>query len=277
MTSIAVTMHHQPQLPKSPDQLLGSRGIAAIEFHIPVLLWMDLLACVATQEKPKLPYDEWLGSDCTFQLGDIIGCDNSVMKAIGDLAVLSQWKLNSVAGDLDFDEFHLRARQIEDDLENAMEATPMISVHPQALSMTSKMSNSDQQPNQNCVTRIFAAATLTQLASVSSNASNDTKSIRVRRAVSRVILEIQMAGQTVTPRQLSWPLCVAGCLADQDQQDFFQRFLDTVLFEGIGMIGNCGTVRDILKACWTNKIEKPNEHWDCSSTMKDIGIYALLI
>ncbi|RFN47022.1 c6 zink-finger protein pro1a [Fusarium flagelliforme] len=244
MTSIAITMHHQPQFSKSPDQLLGSRGIAAIEFHIPVLLWMDLLACVATQEKPKLPYDEWLGPDCTFQLGDIMGCNNSVMKAIGDLAVLSQWKLNSVTGDLDLDEFHLRARQIEDDLETALEATPMVSMQPQVLPMTSTTSNSDQRPNQNCVTRIFAAATLAQLASVSSNARDYTTSTRVRRAVSRVILEIQMAGQTVTPRQLSWPLCVAGCLADQDQQGFFERFLDTVLSEGIGMIGN-STLKDL--------------------------------
>lgn len=265
MASIAVTMHHQPQLPKSPDQLLGSKGIAAIEFHIPVLLWMDLLACVATQEKPKLPYDEWLGPSCTFHLEDIMGCHNSVMKAIGDLAVLSQWELHSLTADLDLDEFNLRARQIENSLENAMDMTPM------------KASGSEQQPNQNSITRIFATATLAQLASLSSNSPDDIASSRVRRAVSRVILEIQMAGQTVTPRQLSWPLCVAGCLADQDQQGFFEIFLNSVVSEGIGMIGNCGTIRDILKVCWVNKIERPNKRWDCSSTMKQMGIYALLI
>ncbi|KAJ4003113.1 hypothetical protein NW752_011711 [Fusarium irregulare] len=241
MASIAVTMHHQPQLPKSPDQLLGSKGIAAIEFHIPVLLWMDLLACVATQEKPKLPYDEWLGPSCTFHLEDIMGCHNSVMKAIGDLAVLSQWELHSLTGDLDLDEFNLRARQIENSLENAMDTTPM------------KASGSEQQANQNSVTRIFATATLAQLASLSSNSPDDIPSSRVRRAISRVILEIQMAGQTVTPRQLSWPLCVAGCLADQDQQGFFEIFLNSVVSEGIGMIGNCGTIRDILKVSREHK------------------------
>ena len=265
MASIAVTMYHQPQLPKSPDQLAGSRGIAAIEFHILVLLWMDLLSCVATQERPKLPYDKWLGPDCTFQLGDIMGCHNSVMKAIGDLAVFNQWKLNFVTGDLGHSEFNPRARQIEDSLENAMDTTPM------------QASGSEQQPNQNSVTRIFATATLAQLASLSSNAPDDIASSRVRRAVSRVILEIQMAGQTVTPRQLSWPLCVAGCLADQDQQGFFEVFLNSVVSERTKMIGNCGTIRDILNACWANKIERPNERWDSSSTMKQMGIYALLI
>ena len=226
---------------------------------------MDLLTCVATRERPKLPYDEWLGPDCTFQLGDIMGCHNSVMKAIGDLALLSQWELRSVTGDLDLDEFNLRARQIEDSLENSMDTTPM------------KASGPEQQPNQNSVTRILATATLAQLAPLSSNTPDDIASSRVRRAVSRVILEIQMAGQAVTPRQLSWPLCVAECLADQDQQGFFEVFLNLVVSEGTGMIGNCGTIRDILKVCWANKIERPNERWDCSSTMKQMGIYALLI
>ncbi|KAJ4113901.1 hypothetical protein NW768_011431 [Fusarium equiseti] len=192
-----------------------------------------------------------------------MGCDNLVMKAIGDLAVLS-----SVSDDLDLEDFHLRARHIEDDLENAMEATPMVSMQPQIFSYSSMPRNApaaEQRPNQIHVTRIFAAATLAQLAALSSNDSNDIRPARVRRAVSRVILEIQLSGQAVTPRQLSWPICVAGCLADPDQQAFFERFLDDIVSEGTCMIGNCGTVRDILKACWANKLERPNEQWDCIS------------
>lgn len=288
MASIAVIMCRQPQLLKSPDQLpsplFKSRATAAMEFHIPVLLWMDLLACIATRERPKLPYDEWLGPSCTFQLAHIMGCHNSVMKAIGDLAVLSQWKFNSLmADDLDLREFHDRKQQIEDGLEHAMDATPIISMESEKSPPSSLTSQAfdqrepEQRPEQSCITRIFAAATLAQLAAVSAEASKDISSTRTRRAVSRVILEIKMARQIVCPRQLSWPICVAGCLAHQDQQEFFEVFLNSVLAEGTGMIGNCGTVRDILRACWANKVEKPDEHWDCSSTMEQIGVSALLI
>jgi hypothetical protein len=206
------------------------------------------------------------------------------MKAIGDLAVLSQWKFNSLmANDLDLHELNERRQQIEDGLEHVMDTTPMVSMEsekstPSALaSQASDQRKPDQRPDQRCVTRIFAAATLAQLAALSAGVSKGISSTRTRRAVSRVVLEIKMAYQIVCPRQLSWPLCVAGCLADQDQQEFFEVFLNSVLTEGTGMIGNCGTVRDILRACWANKVEKPDEQWDCSSTMKQVGINALLI
>jgi hypothetical protein len=206
------------------------------------------------------------------------------MKAIGDLAVLSQWKFNSLmADDLDLRDFHQRRQQIEDGLEHAMDTTPMVSMESKAspsdlsTSQASDQKNSDQPPNQRCITRIFAAATLAQLAAVNAEVSNDISSTRTRRAVSRVILEIKMAGQLVSPRQLSWPICVAGCLADRDQQEFFERFLNSVLGVGAGMFGNCGTVRDILRASWASKVEKPDKQWDCSSTMDQIGVNALLI
>ncbi|KAM0426843.1 hypothetical protein ACHAQK_012279 [Fusarium lateritium] len=288
MTSIAVTIHDQPQLLQSLDQLppplFESRATAAMAFHIPVLLWMDLLACVATREKPKLPYDEWLGPGCTFQLAHIMGCHNSVMKAIGDLAVLSEWKLASLVTDtLDHEGFLKRRQEIEDELENAMDATPMAPIEYRRLptsyltNQASDQTRSEQRPDQNCITRIFAAAALTQLAVMSAEVSRNSLLTPTRRAVSRVMLEIKMSCRTVSTRQLSWPICVAGCIADQDQQPFFEALLNSVLCEGAGMIGNCGIVRDILRACWRNKIEQLDEQWDCGSTMKQMGICALLI
>jgi hypothetical protein len=284
MASIAVTMHNKLQLLQSPDQLVSplfeSRATAAMAFHIPVLLWMDLLACIATREQPKLPYDEWLGPGCTFQLANIMGCHNSVMKAIGDLAVFTHWKANSfVRHNLDLEEFQKRRRQIEDELENAIDATPIPSIESRGFlpRFLTREASEEQRPDQDCVTRIFATAALAQLAFVSADVLTSFSPTRTRRAVSRVIMEIKMAHEMVSPRQLSWPVCVAGCIADEDQRPFFEGLLSDVVSEGIGMIGNCGIVRDILRACWRNKIEKPDELWDCSSTMKRMGIYALLI
>ncbi|RKK23013.1 hypothetical protein BFJ66_g15847 [Fusarium oxysporum f. sp. cepae] len=288
MSSIAVMMHNQPPLPQSVDQLpsplFEGKATAAMAFHLPVLLWMDLLACVATRERPKLPYDEWLGPNCTFQLAHIMGCHNSVMKSIGDLAVLSQWKSASLdGGSLDVEEFQTERQRIEDELENVMDTTPMASMESRGLpsniltSQAFSHTRSEQRPDQDCVTRIFAAAALSQLAALSTEVLKNISSTVVRRGVSRVILEIKVASQMVSPRQLSWPICVAGCLADQDQQPFFESLLNGVLSEGTGMIGNCGTVRDILRACWRNKAEQPNQQWDCSITMKQLDIHALLI
>lgn len=130
MGSIATAIHDQRQLPQSLDQLspplFENKTTAAIAFHIPVLLWMDMLACVATQEKPKLPYEEWLGPSCSFELVRIMGCHNSVMKAIGDLGALNEWKTDGFATNfLDLDEFQRRKKRIEDKLEDGIEAIPI--------------------------------------------------------------------------------------------------------------------------------------------------------
>ncbi|KAF5541168.1 C6 zink-finger PRO1A [Fusarium phyllophilum] len=280
MSSIAVMMHNQPQLAQSvyqlPTPLFEGKATAAMAFHLPVLLWMDLLACVATREAPRLPYDKWLEPNCTFQLAHIMGCRNSVMKSIGDLAVLSQWKSDCLKrGSLDPKTFQTKRQHIEDELENVMDATSMAAMESQRLSSSHK--KPEQRPEQDCVTRIFAAAALAQLAALTTQVLKSISTTIARRGVSRVILEIKVASQIVSPRQLSWPICVAGCLADRDQQPFFEALLGSVLSEETGMIGNCGTVRDILRACWSNKAEQPDHQWDCSSTMKQLGVYALLI
>lgn len=288
MSSIAVMMHNQPPLLQSvnqrPTPLFEGKATAAMAFHLPVLLWMDLLACIATRGTPKLPYDEWLGPNCTFQLAHIMGCHNSVMKSIGDLAVLSQWKSDCIEkGSFDLEAFRTKRQRIDDELEAVMDTTPMASREIQGAS-SKMMQNqalgrprSEKRPEQHSVTRIFAAAALAQLAALTAEVTTDISLTTVRRSVSRVILEIKMAPQMVSPRQLSWPICVAGCLADRDQQPFFEALLSSILSEGTGMIGNCGTVRGILRACWRNKAEQPDQQWDCSSTMKKLGVYALLI
>lgn len=99
----------------------------------------------------------------------------------------------------------------------------------------------------------------------------------MRRAVSRAILEIQMARNTVSPRQMSWPICVVGCVADPDQRPFFECLLESVLIEGTSIIGNCGTVLDILRTSWGYQTEQPDVQWDCGRTMKGMGVCALLI
>ncbi|KAF5985774.1 C6 zink-finger PRO1A [Fusarium coicis] len=222
MSSIAVMMHNQPPLRQSVDQLptplFEGKATAAMAFHLPVLLWMDLLASVATREGPKLPYDEWLGPNCTFQLAHIMGCNNSVMKSVGDLAVLSQWNSHRIEkGSLDLEVFRTKRQRIEDGLESVMDTTPIASTESQALSSEILQSQvysrlkSEQRPEQDSVTRIFAAVALAQLSAPTTKVTTDISSTTVRRSVSRVILEIKMAPQMVSPRQLSWSIRVTGC------------------------------------------------------------------
>lgn len=89
--------------------------------------------------------------------------------------------------------------------------------------------------------------------------------------------EIQVTQGAISPRQMCWPICIVGCVADADQRFFFEHLLETVLSEGNSIFGNCGTVLDIMRNCWKFQTEQPDIQWDCSSSMKEMGICALLI
>jgi hypothetical protein len=132
MASIAIAIHGQHQLPQSPERLspplVDNKAKAAIAFHIPVLLWIDILACIATQQKPKLPYEEWLSPSCDFELVRIMGCHNSVMKSIGDLGALHEWKVKAFSANrLENERFWRRKQHIEDELEDCIEGIPITS------------------------------------------------------------------------------------------------------------------------------------------------------
>ncbi|KAK0755707.1 hypothetical protein N5P37_011739 [Trichoderma harzianum] len=270
MASIAIAIHKQHQLPQSPDQLslplFENKTTAALAFHIPVLLWMDILACVATQKQPKLPYEEWLGPSCNFELVHIMGCHNSVMKAIGNLGALQEWKAETLdVNRLENEQLWRRIQCIEDELEDCMEAIPIVS------------SKSLFRSDEGYATRIFAAAALVQLRVFDAQISPRPSSTKMRRAVSRTMSEIQVIQGTISPRQMCWPICVVGCVADADQRFFFEHLLENVLSEGSSIFGNCGTALDIMRKCWKFQAEQPDIQWDCSSAMKEMGICALLI
>ncbi|KAI8669868.1 Zn(2)-C6 fungal-type domain-containing protein [Fusarium sp. Ph1] len=227
---------------------------------------MDILACIATQQKPKLPYEEWLGPSCSFDLVRLMGCHNTVMKSIGDLGALNEWTVEAFnSNQLEAEHLRRRKQHIEDDLEDCMEAIPITSAEARMRS------------GEGCVTRIYAAAALVQLQLVGQRILPRLSSTRIRRAVSRTILEIQMAQDTISPRQISWPICVAGCVADPDQRLFFEQLLEETLSQGGGMIGNCGTILDIIQNSWRYQGDQPDVQWDCGSVMKEMGICALLI
>lgn len=99
---------------------------AALAFHLPVMLWMDLCACVSTRQRPKLPYKAWLGRGSSIDLENMMGCRNGVMECIGDLGALEEWKVDGIeAGTFDVDEFDARCGRIEDELENELEVLHM--------------------------------------------------------------------------------------------------------------------------------------------------------
>ncbi|KAG7102009.1 Trichothecene biosynthesis transcription regulator TRI10 like protein [Verticillium longisporum] len=239
------------------------RGIdAALSFHAPVLLWMDLLACASTGNVPFLPYETWLQME-GFDMTKIMGCQNWVMKAIGDLAVLEERKV-SLKGQTEdaLLDWIGRARKIGDELEAGMEG----------LDLRDEANNPASH-----VTRIFATAALVQLYATRASLAL-SEPAEGQRSVARVIGEIRrMPRATLSIRQLTWPICVVGSMAAPHQQAFFEDLVSEVLVESDASFGNCRTVNEIIRQCWDHRNLHPGQHWDWRRAMADMGICALLI
>jgi len=129
----------------------------------------------------------------------------------------------------------------------------------------------------NCVSRIFAAATLLQLYLVDPFKTTGHSNPNVQEAVDRVILEIEMHPEVPSARRIAWPICIAGCVADQAHRSFFEDLLLNVLQEADGSMSNCETVLNIMRTCWRYQLDEPDLQWDCGRTMERMGIRALLI
>jgi hypothetical protein len=59
----------------------------AQKFILANLVWIDILAPLATGTTPKLPYHDWLNAG-KIDMSRIMGCQNSIMIVIGDLMAL---------------------------------------------------------------------------------------------------------------------------------------------------------------------------------------------
>lgn len=282
-----LSLDHLNSIVQFPPPLMMKNVDAALAFHISVLTWMDVLACVSTRQRPKLPYDTWLSQKDKFELANVIGCHNWALKAIGDLGTLNERMLETEAsGTFNFEEFRKRGQQIEDDLEDGIESLPIKAERVRSVPrspcsgcegpLTHTYKDIIQASN-NPVTRIFATAALVQLQILTADVSCDHSPSKLRRAVSRVILEIQMFQNPPSARSIIWPICIAGCLADQDQRAFFQELITDILSGATGMIGNCDTALKIMQRCWELKTERPDERWECGCVMVEMGMCTLLI
>lgn len=59
----------------------------AKRFEFTKLLWFEILSTASTGVPPRLPYRQWLDSE-EILMADFVGCENWVMRVIGDLSMI---------------------------------------------------------------------------------------------------------------------------------------------------------------------------------------------
>jgi hypothetical protein len=95
--------------------------VEGLQFLTVAVIWFDIFACVATGRAPRLPYQQWLRIK-GLNTADLMGCENWVMIAIGDLAHFSIWKdKQEEEGMLSIRELASRGKDIEMYLESGIQ------------------------------------------------------------------------------------------------------------------------------------------------------------
>ncbi|KAF5010138.1 hypothetical protein FDECE_3684 [Fusarium decemcellulare] len=245
-----------PQSPdlQSPDvdYVRGMR--TAEEFMMVNILWFDLLSCVSTAAAPRAPYHEWIESG-NIDLSRVMGCQNSTMLAIGDIATLEVQ-----ASSMDSQSLQHSISELEQRILQFIQALE---------------SDTQPTPTTRSVTRLFLRGALVQIYTIA--AEYNLTAPEPREAVDRVIDAIDRMDKDLSLRGVPWVLCVAGSIALPAQQPVFENALLNVLNQSASGFTNCGTVLRIIKHAWSQQSLHPDQMWTARRAMADLGISALLI
>ncbi|WQF82621.1 Putative zn(2)Cys(6) fungal-type DNA-binding domain, fungal transcription factor [Colletotrichum destructivum] len=246
-----------PLISTRPDAGFQRIVNAATRFHMSQLLWFDLLSCISTGESPKLPYQRWLGHE-DIDISCVMGCQNWAMLALGDVASLEAQGA----------EPNPRAmrRRVADIRKRIEDGIGYLGVQEKSTAAIASQS----------VTRVFATAILVQLRAILVNVGEPSEIIH--EAVTEVIDALQKVPKGVPIRGMPWPICVAGAMADSEQQSFFENLIEEVLETSGAGFTNCDTVQRILKESWKDQNQFAVQGiptW--RQAMSRLGICALLV
>ncbi|KAI1066946.1 hypothetical protein LB507_011357 [Fusarium sp. FIESC RH6] len=232
------------------------RGMnTAQKFILGNLVWIDILAPLATGTAPKLPYHDWLNAG-KIDMSRIMGCQNSIMIVIGDMMALGS-RANSVStaylqtGIADLEQ------RIFDGIDIVLGA-----------------GSTSTEPSRS-VTHLFATAALVQLYTLASE--HGITSPDPHETVSRVIEMLDQLPSHVSLRATPWPICVAGSMALPPNEQYFDDLLKKLMDHSDAGFTNCGTVYSVMKYAWEQRRQDPSRLWSAREAMEGMGISALLI
>ncbi|KAF5639257.1 C6 zink-finger PRO1A [Fusarium sp. NRRL 52700] len=241
--------------PSSPDFDFQRGMNTAQKFILSNLVWIDILAPLATGTAPRLPYHDWLNAG-KIDMSRVMGCSNCIMIAIGDMMAL-----NSKAITMDNEALRIAIDDLEKRIHNGIDAA--------------SDDGSTLTPTNRSVTHLFAAAALVQLYTLASD--HNITSPDPHSAVSRVVEVLDNLPSYISLRATPWPLCVAGSMALPPNEKYFDNLLTKLMDHAEAGFTNCGTVYSVMQNAWKQRQRDPSRAWSARQSMEDMGICALLI
>ena len=200
-----------------------------------------------------------------------MGCENWAVLCIMEIDFLRDWKRQSqVDGYFSLRELVKRSSQIDRRLEDGIRQSS------ETWNSNLQRENLDNDPRHlvPLVTRIFACAAVVYLHVVASGPH--TKSHEIRESVSRTISALRVVPFKGMISSLTWPFCISGCMAMEEDWDFF-RSLAVEDGAGSSSFGNSSKALAIIEECWRLRKEDGREMVDWRTAMDSLDINLLLV
>lgn len=279
-SSFPIAMPHHKPLPNTADQ-------SALAFFVTLLLFVDIIASTSLGHPPALQnyHHNLLSShgdeNCRVRLETAVGCQNWALVAIGKISALCAWKRDAKqSGHFSVINLVKLGEPISQALEEGLASLDIATTRSQPLTISNSPLEAYYSRHDRAidctsianVTRIWAYAAKIYLSvCLSGWQANSTD---VQASVAKVTSLLQTIESPAQLRSLSWPLCVAGCLALTRQEDAFRRIVGT-----IGQLGEFGTAfiaLRIMEAVWSSRATVDGNTWDVASSLNILGSPMLL-
>jgi len=244
-TFYGVLSHMGPPLWAITSQQSGAWNSdqAAFRFYTALLIVDDIIASTCMDEPPRLlEYHARLLTNGgnpdekpPLNLEDFIGCENWVILQIGEISALDAWKKSmKKAGKLDMMELVARTAAIKQALLSNLARLDAAANMPRSNCLGLFNLYNDQFPAMpmpgGCtafVTRVWACAALLYLSVMVSGWQPGSVGIRENVVRTLALLEQMPAPELL--RTMVWPFCMAGCLAQPEEECRFRAMADALV------------------------------------------------
>ena len=252
--------------PTTSNQAFGEDRLG-LHFNQEVLVYIELLSCTVTGIEPKFAkrfMQDVLTNNESRSCSNMMGVESWLMSCLLDIMVFRQWKEDQASrGSLSIAEMVKRALSIERSLQDGRSA--------------SDRRNDGQQPLRDSwvFTNVFASGASILLHATMSDARPYV--LEIKNGVSDLISALQLLPRPEMLKRLSWPICIAACLADTTRYEFFTTLSQRVT-EAYGKGENISRCLAVARECWRLRDSRDHDDqtYDWRDAMRSLGSPLLL-
>jgi hypothetical protein len=271
---------------RSQETRAWSSDQAAFRFYSALLLVDDVVASTCMDVPPSLSayHSQLLTNDgnpngrAPLSLEDFIGCENWVIVQVGEISALDAWKnLMKRSGQLDMMEMVARASAIKQTLLCNLARLDAVANTPKTSNLGLFTACNDHSPIMpgGCtafVTRVWAHAALLYLSIVVSGWQPG--SVGIRENVVRILALLEQMPKSELLRAMVWPFCIAGCLAEHEEECRFRALTDALVPHRL--FGAARKALEIMENTWKCR-EELDIDMDLVTCVCSLGYMSLLV